>query len=134
MSQSSKHSGNLQESLNRRHETSDVDFRRIMITGIGLLGLMVVGLLYSVAVSSFFSHIAVQPGAPVEVLVTPNPENLPPLPRLQPDPHAALVQLRNREDSVLTRFAWVSKDSALVQVPIERAMELVIDKKMLPSR
>lgn len=134
MSQSSEHSRSLQESLNRRHETSDVDFRRIMITGIGLLGLMVVGLVYSGAVLSFFSHMAVQPGAPPEVLVTPNPENLPPLPRLQPDPHAALIQLRNREDSVLTRYGWVSKDSALVRVPIERAMQLVIEKKMLPSR
>ena len=134
MNQSKEHSGVLQESLNRHHETTDVDFKRIVLTGIGLLGLMVLGLIYSGVVSSMFYRMSAQPGVKAEVFITPRPGELPPLPRLQSDPHSALVQLRNREDSILTGYSWVSEDSGLVRVPIEKAMELVVERGMLKSR
>ena len=134
MNQSKEHSGVLQESLNRHHETTDVDFKRIVLTGIGLLGLMVLGLIYSGMVSSMFYRMSAQPGVKAEVFTTPQPGDLPPLPRLQSDPRSALVQLRSREDSILTGYAWVSKDSGLVRVPIEKAMELVVERGMLKSR
>ena len=134
MSTATGHKNSRQESISRRHEVSDVDFGRVMITGFGLLGVMILGLAYSVVVESFFSGTTAQPGAPAEIFVSPVSGEMPPLPRIEPDPHANLVLLQRREDSLLTRYGWVSRDSGLVRVPIERAMELVIEKKMLGSR
>jgi len=128
------HKDSEQESISRRHEVSDVDFGRIMITGFGLLAVMVLGLVYSEVVESFFSGMSAQPGAPAEVFVSPASEDMPPFPRVDPDPHANLLLLQQREDSLLGMYGWVSRDSGLVRVPVERAMDLVIDKKMLESR
>jgi len=134
MSKSKRQTDPTHESPGGHYETRDVDFKRIIITGIGLLALMGLGLLYSWVVATVFSDSTPWPGAPAEVFVSPRPEDLPPLPRLQADPHAVLIQLRSREDSVLYHYGWVDRDSGLVQIPIERAMELVIRKGMLQSR
>ena len=120
------------ESVSRRHEISDIDFRRVILTGIGLLGLMAAGLVYSWLVSSAFSPAT--PDTRPEVTVTPEEGALPPLPRLQPDPHAVLLDLRKREDSTLSAYGWANKESSLVMIPIERAMKLVVEKGMLKSR
>jgi hypothetical protein len=129
-----KHKSTQQGSLSHGHELADVHFGRIMIIGLGLLGVMVLGLVYSEFVEALFSETTAQPGAPAEVFVDVTNENLPPLPRVEPDPHANLIALRRTEDSVLTTYAWVSKDSGLVSIPIERAMELVLEKGILKSR
>jgi hypothetical protein len=120
----------MKESLDRRHETTDVDFKRIVITGIGLLGLMVVGLIYSSLVVTMFSA----GDRDTSVLITPQLEDLPPRPRLQPDPHGVLLSLRSHEDSLLSTYGWESKDSGIVRVPIERSMEIVVERGLLRSR
>lgn len=120
------------ESVSRRHEISDIDFRRVIITGLGLLGLMVTGLVYSWLVSSVFSPATADTRP--EVTVVPEEGALPPLPRLQPDPHAILLDLRRGEDSTLSAYGWASRESSLVMIPIERAMKVVVEKGMLKSR
>ena len=57
----------------------------------------------------------------------------PPEPRLQADPKADLVALRTAEARELSKLAWVDKAAGTVQVPIERAMEMLLAKG-LPSR
>jgi hypothetical protein len=104
------------------------------MTGFGLLGLMLLGLVYSWLVSDVASDTTASPGAPAEVLIVPGTEKLPPLPRLQADPSIALRDMRLEEDSVLGQYAWVSRDSGVVRVPIERAMEIVIQRGLLESR
>ena len=58
---------------------------------------------------------------------------LPPEPRLEPNPQQALEELRRREDSILHHYKWVDRPSGLVQIPIERAMELLAERG-LPAR
>jgi len=119
------------DSIARRHETSDAHFKSVMVTGVGLLGIMVLGLLLSWGVYALFSRHTSTPG--VETLINPDLTKQPPGPNLQPDPHIALVALRRSEDSVLTSYGWVSKDSGIVRVPVERALELLA-KKGLPHQ
>ena len=57
----------------------------------------------------------------------------PPMPRLQIHPKDDLTGLRAGENKVLTGYAWVDKDAGVVQVPIERAMEMLLAKG-LPAR
>jgi len=57
----------------------------------------------------------------------------PPEPRLQLDPKKDLDVLRAAEDKTLRTLAWVDKDAGIVQVPIQRAMEILLAKG-LPAR
>jgi hypothetical protein len=122
------------KSSGRGYEEADIDFGKILITGIGLLVLMVGGLLYSGMVEGIFSETSAQPGAPREVLIEGGTRRPPPEPRVEADPRSNLVALLAREDSTLFNYRWVSRDSGIVQVPIERAMELVVMNGLLESR
>ena len=132
MSASSSHI-NLKESVDRGHETTDADFKKVLLTGIGLLGIMVLGLLLSWAVYTYIKGYTAVPGSQAETLTRPDLNRRPLGPNLQSDPHAELVALRKVEDSVLLSYGWVNKDSGIVRIPIDRAMELLV-KKGLPHR
>jgi hypothetical protein len=56
-----------------------------------------------------------------------------PGPRLQVDANKDLRQMRAGEDTVLNSYGWVDKDSGIVRIPIQRAME-ILAKKGLPAR
>ena len=57
----------------------------------------------------------------------------PPEPRLQTDPLLDLQQLRARDAERLSSYAWVDRDAGIVQLPIERAIELLAARG-LPAR
>lgn len=46
---------------------------------------------------------------------------------------AALDRLRQQEDAVIGRYAWVNKQGGTVRIPVERAMERLVEKG-LPVR
>lgn len=45
-------------------------------------------------------------------------------PALRSDPAAELMEVRRREDSLLSGYAWVDREAGTVRIPIERAMEM----------
>lgn len=51
-----------------------------------------------------------------------------PGPRLQISPRMDLHYFRAQEDKQLTNYAWVDRSAGVVRVPIERAMELVLER------
>jgi hypothetical protein len=53
---------------------------------------------------------------------------LPPEPRLQVDAPKELQALRTAEQDTLTTYAWVSKEAGIARIPIERAMQLVLQR------
>lgn len=115
--------------IERGHETSDADAKSVFISGLSLsLGLMVFGLLFSWGTYKVFKARTSAPGAPARTFVVPDSSALLPLPRLQADPHVALVPFVKSQDSILASYGWVNKDSGIAKIPIERAMELVVKK------
>ena len=60
---------------------------------------------------------------------TPSPlseENqLPPAPRLQVVPEEDLAILRAAEEKKLSTYGWVIRTANIVQIPIDRAMQLI---------
>ncbi|MDH4070893.1 MAG: hypothetical protein OEV30_10770 [Ignavibacteria bacterium] len=123
-----------EESIARKHEQADIHFGRIIWIGIGLLGLMVVGMLYSDLVGVIFTETSFEPGAPAEVLIDHDASDLPPAPRIEANPNRTWEQFRAREDSVLFSYRWIDRESGIAQIPVERAMEIVLEKKLLESR
>lgn len=58
---------------------------------------------------------------------------VPPEPRLQASPSIDLEQFRAREEERLSTYGWLDRQSGVVHVPIDRAIELVA-KEGLPVR
>jgi hypothetical protein len=58
---------------------------------------------------------------------------LPPQPRLQTDPFTDITALRAKEREVLDEYAWVDKNTGVVRIPIERAID-VLAERGLPHR
>ncbi len=102
-----------------------------MLIGAGLLVLMAAALAVSGWFLGFLGGQTSQPGARPSAFATP--VDLPPEPRLQVDEAADLAAMHRAEDSALTSYGWVNKDSGLVRVPVARAMELLV-KEGLPAR
>jgi hypothetical protein len=62
-----------------------------------------------------------------------NPEARPNFPRLQISPVADLSDFRSKEAEMLANYGWVNQTAGIVRVPIDRAMELVLQQG-LPAR
>lgn len=57
---------------------------------------------------------------------------LPPEPRLQAAPREDLAELRRRQSRLLESYGWSDRGRGLVRVPIERAMELLLEEDQGP--
>jgi hypothetical protein len=51
-----------------------------------------------------------------------------PRPRLQTSPRMDLDQFRQSEDKMLNSYGWVDRDAGTVRIPIDRAMELLVQR------
>ena len=57
----------------------------------------------------------------------------PPAPRLQTQPFKDVYLLRRGENEKLEGYGWVDKEAGVTHIPIERAMELMVERG-LPAR
>jgi hypothetical protein len=53
---------------------------------------------------------------------------IPPPPRLEEHPAIEIQQLRAQEDHILSTYGWMDKKSGVVRIPIDRAMELQLER------
>ncbi len=113
------------------HETKDLNVRAIALFGAAIL---VAGVVVHLAVAALFfayRRSAERHDPPPHPLAsTPA---LPPAPRLEVSPRAALDALRRDEDELLNTYGWVDRPHGRVRIPLSRAMEL-IEKRGLPVR
>lgn len=78
----------------------------------------------------FYLHALNHQELRAEGLVSPraNQRQLPPAPRLQEAPLNDYQQLREAEEKALTTYGWIDRNQGVVRVPIERAIELLIER------
>jgi hypothetical protein len=115
------------------HESPEVDLPRTILSAALIVATVIITCIVSRWV--FFEHL--QPIG--ERSATPiNGEGLvlPPAPRLEgiemmsgPPPDGGQSAATNQ----LQSYGWVDRDKGLVRVPIERAMQLAIERNWLPS-
>ena len=109
------------------HERRDVSFKPLVIAAIALVVALVVAV---VGMERLFGYLARREAA------RSKPDNplaasrraAPPEPRLQTEPIDDLRTLREREQSVLDSYGWVDREQGVVRMPIERAMELTLER------
>ncbi len=109
------------------HEQSEVSVRLIVVS-LGFLAiatfvifLMVIGI-FRYFYASYSTEEATKRSQPV----------VPPQPRIEVAPYEQLQQLRVKEDHILNTYAYVDKQSGVVRVPIDRAIDMLATKG-LPS-
>ena len=114
----------------RGHETRDASMRNVIAFGVALLVLIVVGLLVSEGVLHYFEvrQSLGPPASPFESVRT-----LPPAPRLQVAPVEDLARYRAAQESTLNSYGWVDQKAGVVRIPIDRAMDLLLERG-LPAR
>jgi hypothetical protein len=61
------------------------------------------------------------------------PRSLPSPPRIQPDPGVDLQSYRESQQNLLNTYGWVDRQNGVVRMPVDRAMELLLQRG-LPTR
>jgi hypothetical protein len=109
------------------YEPKDVSVRWVVGTAIG-------GVLF-VALAAAALYGLQRLYAAVDVVeVEPPPTALerldpvPPAPRLQAEPAEDLAAYLARERAILDSYAWVDEDAGIARIPIEQAMQLVVER------
>ena len=115
----------------RDHERSDIRVGAVLALALGMIVAAVVLHAALYWLFDYFATSAARSDTPPPALaLTPQP---PPEPRLQAAPSDDLQQLRAREDATLHSYGWVDRDSGVVRIPIDRAIDLVAERG-LPAR
>jgi hypothetical protein len=112
------------------HETRDANIRNLIVFGVGLALLVILGLVASRAVFHFFAgrQGLGPPASPFE-----NVRMLPPGPRLQVTAPQDLQHYKAAQDEILNSYGWVDQKAGIVRIPIDRAMDILLQKG-LPVR
>jgi len=108
------------------HEIRDARIGPIILTGLGLaLAVAIVGFI----IYGAFKYL----GAPPATQGRPNPmatadSQVPPGQRVEEHPAIELQQLRAQEEHTLSTYGWADKKAGKVRIPIDRAMELQLER------
>jgi hypothetical protein len=125
------------ESLKRKHEVSEKHVRNLLIIGGASAFLLVFSLgACALAIHTMAQHRPMQPMAPLGIIIAPNLKPLErfPKPNLQiDDDHAERMALYTAQDDELNSYGWVNRSDGIVHIPIDRAMDLLLQRG-LPNR
>jgi hypothetical protein len=107
------------------YELRDVNVRVVMI-GIFALVIICVG---AVVATELLVNIWSRPpetgGAPA---IADYGRLLPPSPRLQANPPEDMKEFLEQEDAILNSYGWINRETGVVRIPIDRAMEMVAEQ------
>jgi hypothetical protein len=112
------------------HEEKDIRARTVLIVASGLF-LSVLGIALVVTLLFGFlertrPEFESSPLAPAR--------DIPPNPKLQVNPRMELQDVRAHENLLLHQYAWVDKDKGIVRIPIERAIDLIAQRGLPPTK
>jgi hypothetical protein len=121
---------------NRAHETPesthdsnldhcDVDVRFVSGSALGLIAVCAIALLGLTWFLSTLESFANRKTAPTN---SPDAKQMPPQPRLQPDPSVELEALRKSEKHRLATYGWTDRKNQVVRIPIDRAIQLLAER------
>ena len=108
------------------HETRDARIAPILLTGAGLaLTVAIVGLV----VYSIFQYLETHPATSARANpMSAEESQIPPAPRIEEHPAIEIQQLHAQENSILSTYGWTDKKARVVRIPIDRAMELQLER------
>jgi hypothetical protein len=112
------------------YEKGDVHFRGVLIFAVAL----VVGVVLTlVLVGGMIALLAQSSPSSMRASPTGTPTVVPPPPVLQAQPWEDLRHYREEQSRILSNYAWTDREAGILRIPIERAMELVVERGPAPS-
>ena len=109
-----------------RHETRDIHLRPI---GWIVVAFIVVAIVIHVAVWWIFQYYRDLEGRrDVRRSMVEGGEVLPKEPRLQLSPQQDWDEFYASQQKILNSYEWLSREEGRVRIPIERAMELLVER------
>jgi hypothetical protein len=113
-------------------EKRDINIRKVAVYGSAMLVVIcLAGVLTTVVIFKKLAGSDANEGVPPSPMLEAQP--LPPEPRLQANPMLDLKKYRAAEEIELGSYGWADKPNGVVRIPVERAMELVLERG-LPAR
>ena len=97
---------------------------------VSLFALIVGAFIMCLIAWGIFAYFKVSNGT--EEAAKANQQQVPPEPRVEERPWQQLINVRAREEHVLSSYAWVDQKEGTVRIPISQAIDELV-KKGLPS-
>jgi hypothetical protein len=113
-----------------RYEKRDANIPALLQFGFWLAVVIAVAVIGMKFTLNYFQKAMPEgkPASPMSEVRT-----LPPLPRLQTQPHQELHDYCVGQQQNVKSYSWVDEHNGIVQIPVDRAMELVLERG-LPIR
>jgi len=124
------------------HNVDDINVWGIVKFAVGLLIIVIVAYIGLYGVLKAFERERLAAEARPPLMARGPEERLPPTPRLQVMPGSGsefksadyeMKQMLDEEEKTLESYGWLNKDAGIVRIPIDVAMERIVEKG-LPSR
>jgi hypothetical protein len=112
----------MAETTQPGHERSDFNPAAVVLFGAVLAATIAA----VVALSFFFMRFAAQREPSPQAAAR---ERAAVAPRLQVQGFNELREMREAENRVLNSYAWIDRKAGIVQIPVERAMEILAEKE-----
>lgn len=113
------------------YEKSDASPRGLLYFALIMAALLAAMSLFLIGVFKYFERTE-NPGSVIaEPFASARP--LPPPPRIQPYPGVDMQSYYESQQKILNTYGWIDRQSGLVRLPIDRAMELLLQRG-LPTR
>jgi hypothetical protein len=117
---------------NTHYEPADLNPKAVFLAGLGILVVLWIVVLVLYPIFRYFSYARTGGLNPAKVLnYIPPP---PPAPRNETGSDTELSDYMARQKAALSGYAWVDRGKGIVSIPIERAMEIIAQKGIPPSK
>jgi hypothetical protein len=116
--------------LRAGHETTDANAPKVAATAFSLVVLLVVVHYTCLWLFGYLHSRAQQFDQVQSPLAQSQP---PPFPRLQKTPQKDFEAYRDHEQQWLASYGWIDAKEGIVHLPVERAMQLVLERGVKPK-
>ena len=125
-----RHGLDAQESDLRDTTVGDVDVQTHVVLRFALALVAATAVVCALmwGLTKYLANDLARHDAPRTQIVATSPVEAAPGPRLQSDPNADMAKLRAEENAALGSYAWLTPEKTAARIPIERAMEIVLEK------
>jgi len=122
------HSGNGLHNPDVHHEPGDVDAPFLTKFGLGMSALIIVFMFGLWGMFDYLKNRVTEIEEPEHPSAIVNTQKQPPAPRLQAHPAEDMRKFRAAEERSMDQYGWIDPDKGIVQIPVDRAMDLIAQR------
>jgi hypothetical protein len=128
MAGNNSHSGDAPRNPHVHHEPGDVNAQALTKFGLSMAALIVVFLFGLWGMFEYLKNREAELGLPLSPTAIVNAQKHPPDPQLQAHAAQAMRDWRAAEDRAMHQYAWIDPDKGIVQIPVDRALDLIAQR------